>query len=78
MYGMISENKEGYDVYWEYLSYLSKKEGAWIALPKEIAQWWHFRNRCKIRNVNGEFQVSPPTHHHNYTFTIKYFSDGIM
>ncbi len=72
----FSGNKEGYEVYSEYLAYLSKKEDAWVTLPKEIARWWNFRYHCKIRNINGDFRVNTPNRNHKYKLTIKYLREN--
>ena len=32
----------------------------WHALPKDAAQWWRCRAKCKLKKINGEWKIHPP------------------
>ena len=44
----------------QYISALRAREKTWIALPKEVADWWRLRSRLKLVNVEGAWQIQGP------------------
>ena len=45
------------DMYEDFLEHLAAQEGGWCALPREVAAWWHTRDRLHCVEEGGEARV---------------------
>jgi peptidoglycan/xylan/chitin deacetylase (PgdA/CDA1 family) len=47
-------------LYEEYLAYLASQEGGWLALPRDVAEWWRTRSELHCEESDGEVRVAGP------------------
>ncbi len=48
------------NIYKEFLEELKTDNTFWHALPREVARWWRSRSNCKLKKIDGSWQISPP------------------
>jgi peptidoglycan/xylan/chitin deacetylase (PgdA/CDA1 family) len=47
-------------LYEEYLAYLAAQQGGWLALPRDVAEWWRTRAELRCVESDGEVHVVGP------------------
>ena len=45
----------------EFLACLRAKDRVWIALPRDVANWWRVRSKMELVQENGEWRVEGPS-----------------